>query len=227
MKQVVFIGDYDKTDFLFYVCKLLGMNHTVLLADMTGSGRYRYAYPKLDIDQNVQQYDNFDVTESLDKVAELEGRVDLSSYDYVIIDADNPARVGEVVASDTFYLVTTYENPVMQGNQLLLESLVQSLPEERRPLPMTKVICESNGTFTEDYLVQLYDHLPIYWEESLIYLLEEGNISRKIHNQFSNTLQLKKLSSEYKNVIKSVVESILELDSGQINALWKKAERSK
>lgn len=227
MKQAVFIGDCDKTDLLFYVCKLLGMNYRVLLADMTRQGRYRHAFPKVEMEKNVQQYDNFDVAESLGGAFELAELVAASDYEYVMVDTDDPAKLGDWVQSGEIYLVTSYENPVMQGNKELLEGLVRSFSEGQLPLQMTKVICEAGGTLSEDYLDQLYDHLPIEWKESLVYLQDHGDISRKILNQFSGTVKLKKISSEFKHAVKSIVESILELDSGQANQLWKKAERSK
>ncbi|MEF2964214.1 hypothetical protein V3851_00100 [Paenibacillus sp. M1] len=227
MKQAVFIGDCDKTDLLFYVCKLLGMQHDVLLADFTRQGRYRHAYPNVEMDKKVQQYDNFDVAESLGGAAELEELIAAAAYEYVIIDADDPDKLGNFVSSDMFYLVTTYENPVMQGNGALLEAMLRNIPEERLPLHMTKVIREPGGNLTEDYLTRLYDHLPIHWNESLIYMPEDRDLSRKIQNQFSSTVKLKKISPEFKLAIKGIVESISGWEGTQVNLLWKKAERSK
>lgn len=226
MKQVVFIGDCDKTDLLFYVCKLLGMEHEVLLADMTRSGRYRYAYPKVEMEVEIHQYDTFDIAESAPDLTAISEITASDAYDYVIVDVDDPGKIGSLVSLDEFYLVTSYDNPSIQENKALLEALVRNLPKEEL-ITMTKALCEVEHTFTEEFLIQQYDHLPIEWMEPLIYVPDERDLSRKINNQFSSTVQLKRLSPEYKLVIKSIVESILGIEPKQMNALWKKAERSK
>ncbi|BFH60129.1 hypothetical protein [Paenibacillus azoreducens] len=226
MKQIVFIGDCDKTDLLFYVCKLLGMEHEVLLADLTRSGRYRHTYPKMEMEAEIHQYDNFDIAESVPDITGISELTASNAYDYVIVDIDDPFKIGGLASLNDFYLVTSYDNHSIQENKVLLEALVRELSKDRL-VTMTKVICEVEHTFTEDFLVQQYDHLPIEWREPLIYVPDERDLSRKINNQFSGTVQLKRLSPEYKLVIKSIVESILGIEAKQAHALWKQAERSK
>ncbi|ANS75353.1 hypothetical protein AWM70_12650 [Paenibacillus yonginensis] len=225
-KQFVFIGDYDKTDLLFYISKLLGADKKVLLADMTRHHRYRYSYPKIETEAKIQQYDNFDVYEELNSITELHqlDSEESFSYDYLLIDIDDPERIHGLVPSDGWYLVTSYEKPVLEENALLLKALARDKAEQQ-PVKLTAIIYEVNATFTEDYLVRLYNDLPLEWHEPLVYIPDERDMTRKINNQFSSTVSLKKLSPDLRSVIQSVVHSITGMDRKQIQALWKQAER--
>ncbi|WP_186327633.1 hypothetical protein [Paenibacillus sp. Y412MC10] len=46
MKQVLFIGEYDKTDMMFYLSKLISMEHSVLLVDVTQNRDMNTATPR-------------------------------------------------------------------------------------------------------------------------------------------------------------------------------------
>jgi hypothetical protein len=180
----------------------------------------------MEMEAEIHQYDNFDIAESVPDITGISGLTASNAYDYVIVDIDDPFKIGGLASLNDFYLVTSYDNHSIQENKVLLEALVRELSKDRL-VTMTKVICEVEHTFTEDFLVQQYDHLPIEWREPLIYVPDERDLSRKINNQFSGTVQLKRLSPEYKLVIKSIVESILGIEAKQAHALWKQAERSK
>ncbi|AWP25203.1 MULTISPECIES: hypothetical protein [Paenibacillus] len=226
MRQVLFIGDLDKTDLLFYIAKLISLDKKVLIADYTLTKRYEFAYPKVEMCEAIQQYDYFDVAEGLNKYSDLESILNKHDYDIVLVDIEKEQSLKNWPNADSLYLITSYENPVIQRNLKLTESFFhEKLASEL--VPVTKIIYEVHGTLNEDYINDLMDKFPIHWEETLIFYPDERDLTRKISNQYSSSVKLKGLSGPFKEVIKSVAGKILDSNSKETNVLWKQAERRK
>ncbi|WP_110931523.1 hypothetical protein [Paenibacillus bouchesdurhonensis] len=224
MKQILFLGHYDKTDMMFYLGKLISMEHSVLIADATESKRYEYAYPKLDIEEDIHQYDGFDVMENVHSPTQLKERIAETSYDYVLIDIDHLKNIQEWRSDDPLFLVTSLDNSVLQRNcQMLNVLLEQSEASELKPI--TRIVQRATDAFTEEYLDELLNHLPIQWHDTFVYYVDERDSARKIHNQFSNQISMSKLSGEYKSVLKQMASAILEIDDKEAGRLWKRTER--
>ncbi|MGE7828536.1 hypothetical protein [Paenibacillus sp. NPDC093718] len=226
MKKILFIGDYDKTDLMFYIAKLISQEKKVLIADCTVTSRYEFAYPKVEMASLLQEYDHFDIAEGLSSHSDLDAILKNDEYDIVLIDAENEETLRNWPAADLYYLVSSFENPVMQKNEKLIQSYFQEKPASEL-YPFSKIIFEVHGTHNETYLNDLLDKHPIHWGDTLTYYPDERDLTRKINNQFSSKVKLKGLSGPYKDVIKTVVSHILELSAKETLNLWKQAERSK
>ncbi|MFB4321656.1 hypothetical protein RB298_04865 [Priestia sp. BR_2] len=226
MKQILFIGDLDKTDLLFYAAKIASLEKDVLIADFTQSKRYEHAYPKVENGEIIQQHDRFDVAEGLENYSDLEAILMKHSYDIVLIDVDRETSLKNWPASDLHYLVTSYENPVIQKNLKLIESFFHEKSASDL-FSITKIIHEVHGTLNEDYINDLLDKYPIHWDESLTYYPDERDLTRKISNQYTSTVKVKGLSGPYKEVLKSITAKILDRNIKEISSLWKQAERRK
>lgn len=224
MKQIIFLGHYDKTDMMFYLGKLISMEHSVLIADATESGRYEYAYPKLDIEADVHQYDGFDVMENVCSPIQLKERMAETNYDYVLIDVDHLKNVQEWSSENPVFLVTSLDNTVMQRNCQLLNGLFEQ-SEASELKSITRIVQRASDAFSEEYLDELLDHLPIQWHDTLVYYVDERDSAQRIHNQFSNQISMSKLSGEYRTVLKQVLSAILEIDDKEAGRLWKRTER--
>lgn len=224
MKQILIIGDMDKSDMMFYLCKLISLDHRVLLADVTRSHRYEHAYPKIEMEAVIRQHDQFDIAENVRDYTQLESIVSEDNYDFVLVDIDSEEAIRNWPEADMYFLATTYENGQLQTNLKLLEACFQAGTASKL-YPISRIICEVADTLSEDYLDELYDKVPIQWKTSFVYYPEERDLTRRINNQWSSKVILKKLSGEYKKVLTGVTESILDMGTAGVAKLWKRAER--
>ena len=226
MKQILVIGHYDKTDFMMYLGKMLSMDHKVLLVDATRHRDYEYVFPKVDDSLTLHTHDQFDVMEDIHSYEDLQHKLSASEYDFVLIDCNDENKLESWPTADFVYVVTSYENPVIQKNVNLIRAYFQGEKLSAVNMPVTKVIYEVSNHLDETYMNSLLDDLPITWKESLIYYPDERDQTLKIINQYKSTVMVKRMSNSYKLVIKQVVEFILGQEMSKVNALWKRAERS-
>jgi len=226
MKQIVIIGALDKTDMMLYLCKLVSMNHKVLLVDATGYERYKYAYPKMELDTVFHQHDQFDIAECVTTAETYQRLIAEGNYDYVLIDLEDAQFASHWSEADQVFMVTSYDNPVIQRNLHLIEVLSSDV-EATRLIPVTRVICEVAGTFREDYLDDLFSPLHIQWKDTLVYYPDERDLAARIHNQMRSNVNIMRISGEYRKVLSEMAESILEIGPAEAKKLWKRAERSR
>ncbi|KGP79594.1 MULTISPECIES: hypothetical protein [unclassified Paenibacillus] len=225
MKQILVMGHYDKTDFMMYLSKLLSMEHRVLLVDASRNKDYEFVFPKMDPTLKVHEHDQFVILEEIHSHSELMLHLENNHYDFVLIDCDNETALKEWPEVDLVYMVTSYENPVIQRNLKLIHSYFQG-DKLTANIPVMKVIHEATNHLDEQYINSLMDDLSLSWRESLVYYSDERDQTLKIINQYKNTVMVKRMSSSYKLVIKQAVEFILNTEMSKVNALWKRAERS-
>ncbi|WP_308723532.1 hypothetical protein [Paenibacillus polysaccharolyticus] len=226
MKQILVIGHYDKTDFMMYLGKMLSMDHKVLLVDATRHRDYEYVFPKIDESLTQHTHDQFEVMEDIHAYEDLKHNLGDSQYDFVLIDCNDADTLKGWPEVDFVYVVTSYENPVIQKNVNLMRAYFHGEKLSSVKLPITKVIYEVSNHLDETYMDSLLDDLPLSWKESLIYYPDERDQTLKIINQYKNTVMVKRMSSSYKLVIKQAIEFILGQETTKVNALWKRAERS-
>lgn len=226
MKQILVVGKYDKTDLMFYLSKILSIDFKVLLVEVSQNKNYEFSFPKMDANFNIHQHDQFDVIENMKDYSSLKEFLNGTDYDFVLIDIDVEQALLNWPNADLIYLVTSYENPVIQNNIKLLNAFCKD-KSDSSGIEITKVICEAVNTFDEEYINDLLGELPINWKPSLVYYPDERDQALKIMNQHSTKVTIKKLSGYYKKVMKQMVSSILEIDTSSVDALWKRAERRK
>ncbi|CAH8721297.1 hypothetical protein P4K96_22795 [Bacillus cereus] len=226
MKQTLFIGNCDKTDMMFYLAKLLSFEKKVLLVEVSHYRRYEYTYPKVDEATLFHQHDNFDVLEQVSGHEQMKKVIDPKDYDFILIDIDTPDALREWPVANHYYLVTTFENPVIQRNFKLMEAFFQEKSASDL-LPVNKIILEASNAVNEEYLNDMMDKLPIDWRESIVYFPDERDINRKILNQYSSKVNVKGLSGPYKSGLKLIVSQMLDVPVARIKSLWKLAERSR
>ncbi|PAD71343.1 hypothetical protein [Paenibacillus campinasensis] len=223
MKQILFVGQYDKTDLLFYLAKVLSQSKKVLIADYSG-GRYEFAFPKIEMDSDLQEYDGFDVRENLKDYDSLQALLQESSYDIVLIDQERSETLKKWPAADHYYLVSSYDNPTMMQNVRLIHSFFEDKPVAEL-FTFRKILYEVHDTNNETFINDLMEKYPIHWEESLTYYPDERDLTLKIKNQFSNSVRMKGLSRPYKDVIKTIVSDILEISLKETITMMKQIER--
>ncbi|PQP80366.1 hypothetical protein C0Q44_28560 [Paenibacillus sp. PCH8] len=224
MKQVVFIGAFEKSDILFYIAKLLSIHHRVAVVDVTSNADYRYAYPKIPEQTGTQQHDRFDVIENM-TLEKYEQLMIEDSYDFALIDISYKEELQRWPNADQYFLVTSHDNAVIQRNVELMDYFFQGKSQSDL-VPMFKLIQESTK-YTEQVINELFEMHPIDWKETFVFYPDESDLESKHMNQHLSMLHIKKLSGELKSALQGVLGQLLEQTTKEMKVLWKQAERGK
>ena len=98
MKNIGFIGAYDKTDLLLNIAKILTtMNFKVLVVDSTINQKARYVVPAIDPTVSyITSFEDIDVAIGFNNLLEIQryaGTTGELQYDIALIDCDTIERI--------------------------------------------------------------------------------------------------------------------------------------
>ena len=229
MKQIGFIGAYDKINLLLYIAKVLTMfNKKVLIIDATTIQKARYIIPTLNPSASyITNFENIDVTVGLYSAENVCSYIGVNSfeqlnYDYVFIDIDHPNMFSRfhINANDTNFFVTAFDLYTLKKGVEILSGIPM-------PLNLTKVLFSSGSLETEDnYLNFLTLGMRLQWEEKMI-CFSLDNMDREIiiNNEKSETISLKNISKEYKNSLAFIVSYISQISEAEVKNTIKFLEK--
>ena len=215
MKEVGFIGAFDKTDLIIYIAKILTvLGKRVLIVDTTITQKARYVVPALNPTLSyITEFEEIDIAvgfSSLEAIAEYTNRpVNQLEYDYMLVDVDNAKLAMNFrvdIASENFFVTSfdTYE--IRKGLEILNE-----FPT---PIKMTKALFSKEVTKEDDdYLNYLSLGSKVMWENDRVYFpLEMGDKTAIIENQKVSKVRFDNLTQMYKDGLEYIVAK-LEPDS--------------
>lgn len=215
MKEVGFIGAFDKTDLIIYIAKILTvLGKRVLIADTTITQKARYVVPALNPTLSyITEFEEIDIAvgfSSLEEIAEYTNRpVNQLEYDYILVDVDDVKLAMNFrvdIASENFFVTSfdTYE--IRKGLEIL-----SGFPT---PIKMTKVLFSKEVTKEDDdYLNYLSLGSKVMWENDRVYFpLEMGDKTAMIENQKVSKVRFDNLTQMYKDGLEYMVAK-LEPDS--------------
>ncbi|MEK4529822.1 hypothetical protein NST38_30930 [Paenibacillus sp. FSL H8-0104] len=223
MKKAYFIGDYEKSDLLFYLAKVLSITRRVLLVDATKNQNYQYVVPRIDDEPGIVTYDGFDVfTGNEDELQQQR----LGAYDHVIYDIDDPKRLPIYRSTHRFFFVTSMDKTSIVRGEHLIEAFTKHLATPDA-LPFYKLLIEDALQPGEAYIDERFAGYPVMWEESIVYSADERDRMQKINNQYTGKLHMKRLTSDMRNVITDLVQLVDGISAKTAAQLYKQAERRK
>ena len=215
MKEVGFIGAFDKTDLIIYIAKILTvLGKRVLIADTTITEKARYVVPALNPTLSyITEFEEIDIAvgfSSLEAIAEYTNRpVNQLEYDYLLVDVDDAKLAMNFrvdIASENFFVTSfdTYE--IRKGLEIL-----NGFPT---PIKMTKALFSKEVTKEDDdYLNYLSLGSKVMWENDRVYFpLEMGDKTAMIENQKVSKVRFDNLTQMYKDGLEYMVAK-LEPDS--------------
>ena len=211
MKQIGFIGAYDKKDLLLNIAKVITkLNMSVLIVDATIMQRLRYLIPKIsNTPTYVSEYDGIDVAVgfmNLAGIAKYLGKTDLD-YDLILIDTDNPQTMSSFMVQNSkinFY-VTSYDEFELQRNLEILAAV-------RIPISLTKVVVSSDLENQHDkYLDHLLENFNMSWSNNKV-LFPDIDFDRKVtlSNQITKQINVKNYSTTYRDGLEYLISLVLE-----------------
>ena len=215
MKEVGFIGAFDKTDLIIYIAKILTvLGKRVLIVDTTITQKARYVVPALNPTLSyITEFEEIDIAvgfSSLEAIAEYTNRpVNQLEYDYLLVDVDDAKLAMNFrvdIASENFFVTSfdTYE--IRKGLEIL-----NGFPT---PIKMTKALFSKEVTKEDDdYLNYLSLGSKVMWENDRVYFpLEMGDKTAMIENQKVSKVRFDNLTQMYKDGLEYMVAK-LEPDS--------------
>lgn len=218
MKEIGFIGAYDKIDMIINVAKILTLcDKRVLVVDSTINQKARYIVPAVNPTTSyITNFEEIDVAVGFNNYDQIRKYLMINEelpYDYILVDIDNPYNVEGFRLNETQinFFVTAFDLfSLKRGLQII--SLIKN------PLKMTKVLfSESISKEEDDYLNYLSLGSKVIWNDDRIYFpIENGDWSVIAENQRSSKIRFKKLSEQYKDGL-LIITDLLANEIGESN----------
>lgn len=242
MKKIGFIGAYDKSNFIIYVAKLLELlGYKILVVDATSGQKIKYIVPSINPTKAyITDFENIDFAVGFDSWKDIEKylgiRFDTNleeelqdkmiqknddakvSYDYVIIDLDEPEKIDsfDINNNEKNYFVTSFDMYSLRKGVSILKGFSDA--------KLTKILF-SYEAYKEDeiYLNHLSMEYKIEWNEYTIYFRIFGEDNKVFEeNQRLEKIRYRRLSQNYKDSLAYVVQDIEKKQNlGSIKKLMK------
>ena len=211
MKQVGFVGAFDKTDLIIYIDKILTvLCKRVLIADTTITQKAKYVVPALNPTLSyITEFEEIDIAvgfKNVEAIANYTNRsIETLEYDYLLLDIDSAesAMNFRIDRSVQNFFVTSFDTyDIRRG--------VEILGQFQTPIKMTKVLFSKEVSKEDDeYLNYLSLGAKVMWEDDRIYFpLEMGDKTAIINNQKVAKVRFENLTSMYKDGMEFIIAKI-------------------
>ncbi|WP_408895362.1 hypothetical protein [Paenibacillus taichungensis] len=234
MKRSLFLGSADISDLLQYVGKVISTSgKKVLLVDGTTEKYIQYNTPiPMSTEQmKIVEFDGFDVAVGYETFKEIESLVAKNGYEQLIVHCSNVAFMSkeEFNSFHTKYIAVTPEKMSIDKTVDLVKMLFGKGPSDSKgpTTDVTKIsVNHVEGNIAEDYLETILTDLPISWSEEPYELLhDEIDYVTKINNQHQGKINIRRLSKNYKGIIKKITAEISELETSLLKTSMKELMR--
>ena len=211
MKQVGFVGAFDKTDLIIYIAKILTvLGKRVLIADTTITQKAKYVVPASNPTLSyITEFEEIDIAvgfKNVEAIANYTNRsIETLEYDYLLLDIDSAesAMNFRIDRSVQNFFVTSFDTyDIRRG--------VEILGQFQTPIKMTKVLFSKEVSKEDDeYLNYLSLGAKVMWEDDRIYFpLEMGDKTAIINNQKVAKVRFENLTSMYKDGMEFIIAKI-------------------
>ena len=213
MKEIGFIGAYDKTDLMLYIAKILTtLKKKVLVIDATINQKARYIVPVINPTvKYVTEFEGIDIAVGFEDISDIKKYLGLSDeqemeYDIIFVDTDNTKGFNtfKLEEANKNYFVTSFDN-------YSLKKGLEVISELKNPISLTKILFASEMLKEEDdYLNFLSLGYKVIWNEYRVYFpIENGDLNVIYENHRVAKIKFKKLSVQYKDGLAYLAEEIL------------------
>ena len=208
MKEIGFIGAYDKTDLMLYIAKILTtLKKKVLVIDATINQKARYIVPVINPTvKYVTEFEGIDIAVGFEDVSDIKKYLGLSDEQEMVVDTDNTKGFNtfKLEEANKNYFVTSFDN-------YSLKKGLEVISELKNPISLTKILFASEMLKEEDdYLNFLSLGYKVIWNEYRVYFpIENGDLNVIYENHRVAKIKFKKLSVQYKDGLAYLAEEIL------------------
>ena len=228
MKNVCFIGAFEKLDLLLYIAKILSnLNQKILIVDATEAQKSRYIVPTINPTKSyVTRF--ADIAIGFDSYPEIERYIgDVEGhgiqYDYILVNADDGMVFSNFSNEETIknYFVTSFETYSIKKG---LETIKQ-IP---KPIEITKVLFSREVNIEDDYYL---DYLAlgykVMWNDNKIYFpYETQDLEVMIENQKLSRIRIKGLTQQYRENLEYIITDMIpNINISNLRRIMKNMER--
>ena len=230
MKNICFIGAFDKLDLILYIAKIINnLNKKVLIIDATELQKSKYIVPTINPTKSyITSYYDMDIAVGFESYEQIERYIGDTEgqgmkYDYALINVDDGRIFSNFNNEDTIknYFVTSYElYSIKKG--------FEAIKQIEKPIEITKVIFSRGMDLEDDYYI---DYLSlgykVIWNDNKInFPYETQDIEVMIENQKSSKIQIKGLTLQYKENLEYIITDILpDINVSNLRRIMKNMER--
>ena len=230
MKNICFIGAFDKLDLLLYLSKIImELGKKVLIIDATQLQKARYIVPTINPTKSyITRFEDIDIAIGFDSYEEIERYIGFTEdqkmkYDYALVNIDDAEKFDNFNNQDTLknYFVTSFElYSIKKG--------LETIRKIEKPVKITKILfsreMNENDNYYLDYLSLGY---KIIWEENKInFPYETGDIEAMIENQKNHKISIKWLTQAYKESLEYlIIDMIPNINITNLRRIMKNIER--
>ena len=213
MKNICFIGAFDKLDLILYAAKIIkNLGKRVLIIDATRLQKARYIVPTINPTKSyITRFEDIDIAIGFESYEEIERYIGITEeqkikYDYALVDIDNGDVFKNFNNNETIknYFVTSFElYSIRKG--------LETIKQINKPVNITKLIFSREINEEDDYYL---DYLAlgykIMWEDNKInFPYDTQDIEVMIENQKVFKIKTKGLTQQYKDALEYLLIDII------------------
>lgn len=230
MKNICFIGAFEKLDLILYVAKIIKyLNKKVLVVDATTLQKSRYIVPTINPTKSyITRFEDIDIAIGFESYQEIERYIGITEeqkmkYDYILVNADNQEVFENFNNADTIknYFVTSFElYSIRKG--------LETIKKIDKPIKITKLIFSTHMDETDDYYLEYIalGHKIIWEDEKIIFPYTTEDMETMIENQKIFKIKIKGLSQLYKESLEYLVSDIIpDVNINNLRRIIKNIER--
>lgn len=213
MKNIGFIGAFDKLDLLLYTAKILTMlGKKVVIIDTTLEQKSKYIVPVINPTKSyITRFENIDIAIGFESYEEIERYIGQTenkkmSYDYALVNIDSIEGFENFNNADTIknYFTTSFElYSIRKG--------LEAISKIKQPVELTRLVFSTEINEEDNYYLEyLALGYKIKWNEKVInFPYNTQDIEVMIENQKINKIKMKNLSVDYRTSLEFLITDIV------------------
>lgn len=230
MKNICFIGAFDKLDLILYVAKILKvLGKNILVIDATTLQKSKYIVPTINPTKSyITRFEDIDIAVGFENYEEIERYIGYTEgqkikYDYALVDIDEAELFENFNNENTIknYFTTSFElYSIRKG--------LETIKQIKKPIKITKLIFSREINEQDDYYL---DYLAlgykIIWEDNKInFPYNTEDIENMIENQKNSKIKIKGLSQQYKDCLEYlIIDLIPDINTNNLKRVMRIIER--
>lgn len=213
MKNIGFIGAFDKLDLMLYLAKIITMlGKKVIVIDATTEQKSKYIVPVINPTKSyITRFEDIDIAIGFESYEEIERYIGQAenkkmTYDYALVNIDTIEGFEQYNNQDTIknYFVTSFDlYSIRKG--------LEAISKIKQPIELTRIVFSTEINEEDNYYLE-YIALgyKIKWNEQVInFPYETRDLEVMIENQKMNRIKMKNLSSAYRDDLEYLVTDII------------------
>ena len=213
MKNIGFIGAFDKLDLLLYLSKILTLlGKRVVIIEATKQEKAKYIVPVIQPTKTyITSFENIDIAIGFDTYEAIEQYIQTTenkkiTYDYALVNIDTPEAFGNFYNQDTIktYFATSFElYSIKKG--------LETISKIKQPVEVTRLLFSSEINQEDNYYLEYLSlGYKVKWNEKIInFPYETKDMEVMIENEKMNKIKMKYLSSAYRDSLEYVIMDII------------------